>query len=271
MQGHKELEAIPGIIAKVNMGHEPGDLVIDTHGKCYARKCYARPAQKIEFSLDFTEHLDNVAALKITGSTVQALRSHRSEIGCRYRITIRVIRNNDVVFTPYAHNNIRLLTVTPDGHGELWAVGLVIQRGQLYLVEHRMYEFQCYRANNGHLICPVFQQKYSCRSSWSEMLTLIRDMVPAPRTELPPIEEYDTPESAENILDSNEGMIQWFDPFMGMGAVQTRHGIARVTADQIQGNGNLVNPAPDTKCSFSKIVRPEKGSFKLEVKDVYLV
>ncbi|PIY96391.1 MAG: hypothetical protein COY66_04185 [Candidatus Kerfeldbacteria bacterium CG_4_10_14_0_8_um_filter_42_10] len=135
-------------------------------------------------------------------------------------------------FTPYPNNHLRLLLWKSDGQIQVWEIAIISQHGKFFLTFQKTLVAACYR-DEDNVVMPEVK--------WPQLLSLLTEHLNLDN--LPPISQFQkpVPASSEN-LKPGTARVKWFNFAMGVGAVDTPEGLARVHWSKIsRGNGSQRN------------------------------
>ena len=143
-------------------------------------------------------------------------------------------------------NNIRLLGVWENGGFAIWEVSLIGQAGNFFLCVHQYESGLSYCDDKMGVVTPRLKR-------WPQMEKWVADLH-EDASFLPDISKY-VPEEASSLegLADDEGRVQWFSFYNGVGCVISKKGPARVYWREIEPRGFLAYLLPGEKVTFERI------------------
>lgn len=201
--------------------------------------------------------------------------------GKLYELKVSVYKNDrGQPYTVYPNNNLRLVeqlgrdgTAQFDANGRvrIWEIGLVAQRGLLFLTVQPTYEAECHQDRHGTRLYPYF-------AHWPQLNRYLVSLLPTSVVPSPLCNYEPEPESGHNGLELNEGLVAWYNDAHGLGCIVTRQGNAKVHWSEIRtrrAHTSRVFLLDGEKVNFSSLQSPRKTStrptgFKLEAIGVRL-
>lgn len=184
------------------------------------------------------------------------------------------LRVNDLFFTRYPANNLRLLKLEPNGEFHIWEIAVISQNSDFFLTVQETYSGSCYRSDDG-LACPRVNK-------WPQMVQLLADIIgEAGLTGLPDLISYrEDTVPPFYTYGGDRGVVLWWNLASGLGCIQAEQGQARVHWTQVPKRPRLAFLAKNERVTFEKVesptirVRPDGSQrptgFKLEAKGVQL-
>jgi len=174
----------------------------------------------------------------------------------------------NILTTRYPENNLRILFPEEKGRFEIWEVAIVSQDGLFFLTEQKTYEAQCFREDNGKMICPRFETK----TQWPQLMTVVKPILE--KEELPPTPKNTPPSPTKAMgFSKNHGKVVWWNLAQGWGEIVLD---AKGTTAKVHWKGILPNPKrrlksllPGQIISYRKLDQARgRTGFLLEAKKV---
>ena len=171
---------------------------------------------------------------------------------------------NGFFHTEFPLNRLIAIRIRKDGYVWIIEKALISQNGKFFLTEYRYFVRCCNEQDR--VKCPKFSE------SWPQMENLLQRYIDP--LNLEPIEVYQPEKeiSADGLRDG-QGKVLWWSFALGMGAIRTSRGDARVHYSQIRGRSFPAYLKKGEKVSYRDLKTPRntkgrKTMFIFEAVDV---
>ncbi len=183
-----------------------------------------------------------------------------------YVLTVPTGADNRGQPRPCRDNRLRILQLSPTGEYHLWDVGIFSQEGSFWLIGLETDAGQCCW-DGANVVLP-----HRCRS-WPEFERYVGKLV-SNALNLPSSDSYEPPQRPYARPNPGEGIVEWFNPLVGIGAVLLHDGKdARVHWTQIGMPEQPRFLLPGQSVRYKNLVPAQQTNdrsttFKLELKGV---
>lgn len=216
------MEKIPGI--SVSVSNEGDTIQIGNNGYlCLRGK--PNPTMRLMLKIVVLPQEKWIRAV-FTVDQAKQLVPIRRQPDWLYEHCIEILE--DRVGTPYASypkNHVKILELTLGGELKIWEIAVVSQNGQFFLMIQNTYIATCYQDGAGNVVCPKLEK-------WQQFLDALKNILNGRSNGLLSINAYQQEKDVRDnnllTLPDNTGLVLWWNNAMGMGAIATKQGPARV-------------------------------------------
>lgn len=133
-------------------------------------------------------------------------------------VSIQRGTNGNAAYLDQRNSHFTVLELLSDGVFQMWNVGIITQRGMLFVVQHPTYSGQCYK-NGRQVALPSLQRPWPALSGYMEEF-----LGDAGVSVLPHLGDYQLTDVPLVHIESDHAKVVWFDPFIGYGVADLGDG-----------------------------------------------
>lgn len=182
-------------------------------------------------------------------------------------VTLVDFGNSRVATTKYPENNLRIVEMTNDLRLRVHVISVSAQNGQMFFNHQVIIDQPCYQ-RDGHIVYaanPDITDKWHLDDALDEMF---EDKIAS----LPHANSMIENVAAPTPDIENHGNVLWYSVAMGLGAIRTAMGDAKVHWTQLpERESGFRYLAAGERVHFERLVPASKSAYTLEAKSIQLI